>query len=254
MVHGFHYEFFRILFALFFGFCFSFLTFTWSGQRLEEFWFTLLGTEILPYVNKVKKKTRRERTNCISDKQKLSIWGRQSTFAGSPSVLLATRRNNRARSETRSATSYGFGSGIDRFAVIQSQPTSPMQERPVSWYVRDIDIGDGAGSKIVGPESSSNRPEPDMFGHRPMRRRSRHDCHFMTGSHVPIGKGSCFIVLKSQVVVLFLWKFCFLIFSLNFCWTGPLVVVVVALFCLNKKVTQFLLSHRSAASFRTFFL
>ena len=117
----------------------------------------------------------------ISEKQKLSVWGRQSTFAGSPSALLDSGvRNNRSRSENRT---YGFGSAVDRFSAIQSQPNSPMQEKPLAWYVRDIDIGD---SKIVGSES---RPEPEMFGHRPMRRRSRHETHFLSGCHVPVGKG-----------------------------------------------------------------
>ena len=123
----------------------------------------------------------------VSDKQKLSLWGRQSTFAGAPSALVADRRNNRTRSENRT-TSYGFGSGIDRFSHIQTSPNSPVQERPVSWYVRDIDIGD------IDPKGSGSdpaKPEPDMFGHRPMRRRSRHECHFQTGCHVPVGKEMC---------------------------------------------------------------
>ena len=129
--------------------------------------------------------TSNTKKNKISEKQKLSVWGRQSTFAGSPSALLVVSgvRNNRSRSENRT---YGFGSAVDRFSAIQSQPNSPMQEKPLAWYVRDIDIGD---SKTVGSESGS-RPEPEMFGHRPMRRRSRHETHFLSGCHVPVGKGS----------------------------------------------------------------
>ena len=105
------------------------------------------------------------------------MWGRQSTFAGSPSIFKSENRKNRARSESRT---YGFGSGLDRFSVIHSQPTSPMVEKPLSWFVKDIDIGDGG--------ESGQKTEPEMFGHRPMRRRSRHECHFVSGSHVPVGK------------------------------------------------------------------
>ena len=127
----------------------------------------------------------------LSEPQKLSVWGRQSTFAGSSG--LNNNRNSRARSENRSGTSssYGFGSGTERFSFIQSQPNSPMQER-LAWFVKDIDIGDA--KNLAPPETKSGPPEmvsgpPEMFGHRPLRRRSRHDCHFQTGSHVPVGKG-----------------------------------------------------------------
>jgi len=130
-------------------------------------------------------------TKLFADTLKLSVWGRQSTFAGSPSIFQTENRKHRARSETRT---YGFGSGLDRFSVIHSQPTSPMVEKPLSWFIKDIDIGDG---------QMRQNTEPDMFGHRPMRRRSRHECHFISGSHVPVGKASQFHNLTQAFLFMF---------------------------------------------------
>ena len=103
----------------------------------------------------------------------------------------------------RPNSSYGFGSRIDRFTAIQSTPSSPMVENsPLKWFIRDIDIGDNSkgtagatsGARPVTqrpgfkPEQQSSTEQPNMFGHRIVRTRSRHDCHFATGASVPMGK------------------------------------------------------------------
>jgi hypothetical protein len=55
-----------------------------------------------------------------------------------------------------------------------------MAEKPLAWFVKDIEIGDD--------EESRQNMSPEMFGHRPIRRRNRHECHFVSGSVVPMGK------------------------------------------------------------------
>ncbi|XP_040574676.1 uncharacterized protein [Lepeophtheirus salmonis] len=75
----------------------------------------------------------------------------------------------RANSETR-----------DAFTHVQSQPSSPMQESsPLYWLIRDIDIGD---------KKSQSSGVPAAIPMRLPRTRSRHDCHFITGSTVPMGE------------------------------------------------------------------
>ena len=75
-----------------------------------------------------------------------------------------------------------------------------VETNPLKWFIRDIDIGDsgkssatsaGTGTgKSVGKSGNGNKetPKVEMFGHRPIRTRSRHECHFATGSSVPMGK------------------------------------------------------------------
>ena len=119
---------------------------------------------------------------------------------------MRNRAQNRSFSRPATAQgSYGFGSRVDRFTAIQSTPSSPMVEtNPLKWFVREIDIGDSGAKKppaaITGKNSgnsgnsgktdskTSNSEKPEMFGYRPMRTRSRHECHFATGSSVPMGK------------------------------------------------------------------
>ena len=123
---------------------------------------------------------------------------------------MRNRAQNRSFSRPATAQgSYGFGSRVDRFTAIQSTPSSPMVEtNPLKWFVREIDIGDSGAKKppITGKPNSensrnsssgktgggtakmSNSEKVEMFGYRPMRTRSRHECHFATGSSVPMGK------------------------------------------------------------------
>ena len=127
---------------------------------------------------KFRSRIRINLSNAFPDeRKKLSLWGRQSSYLGGPSVV-SVRKSAASRARSADArTSFGFGSGTSRFTVIQSQPASPMVEQmPLFWCVRDIDIGD------------KPKPSNEMFGHRPMRTRSRHDCHFTPGSSVPFGK------------------------------------------------------------------
>ena len=77
-----------------------------------------------------------------------------------------------------------------------------VENSPLKWFIRDIDIGDnskGTSGAISGarpatqrpgfkPEQQSSAEQPNMFGHRIVRTRSRHDCHFATGASVPMGK------------------------------------------------------------------
>ena len=124
----------------------------------------------------------------ISEKRH-KIWTRQSTFAGGPTVV---RKDSSGPGKIRPNSSYGFGSRIDRFTAIQSTPTSPMVEtNPLKWFVKEIDISDSAKNPTPNKKSSSNQ-RTEMFGHRPIRTRSRHDCHFSTGSSVPMGNLSPF--------------------------------------------------------------
>lgn len=132
------------------------------------------------------------------------LWARQSTFAGGPTVVRNRHKTagSSGGSNNRPATatgSYGFGSRVDRFTAIQSTPSSPMVEtNPLKWFIRDIDIGDSGKSsssagKSVGKSGggTGNKeipPKVEMFGYRPIRTRSRHECHFATGSSVPMGK------------------------------------------------------------------
>ena len=130
------------------------------------------------------------------------LWARQSTFAGGPTVVRNRHKPSGTGNNNRPATatgSYGFGSRVDRFTAIQSTPSSPMVEtNPLKWFIRDIDIGDSGKSsssagKSVGKSGggTGNKeipPRVEMFGHRPIRTRSRHECHFATGSSVPMGK------------------------------------------------------------------
>lgn len=98
-------------------------------------------------------------------------------------------RNRSATRALAASGSYGFGSRVDRFTAIQSSPSSPMVESsPLKWFIRDIDIGDSG--KVAQSSDPPPRPgrELEMFGHRPIRTRSRHDCHFSTGSSVPMGR------------------------------------------------------------------
>ena len=113
----------------------------------------------------------------VSDeRKKLTLWGRQSTYVGGPSVVnsrkYSTTNSNRARSAD--ARCFGFGSGTSRFTIIQSSPASPMADNSsMFWYYKDIDI-DG------GKSGDSRKIIP---------KRSRHDCHFPPGSTtVPLGK------------------------------------------------------------------
>ena len=67
-----------------------------------------------------------------------------------------------------------------------------VETNPLKWFVKEIDISDSAGKNNLTPsntskKSSSNQRTTEMFGHRPIRTRSRHDCHFSTGSSVPMG-------------------------------------------------------------------
>ena len=73
-----------------------------------------------------------------------------------------------------------------------------VETNPLKWFIRDIDIGDSGKSsssagKSVGKSGGGTGnmeipPRVEMFGHRPIRTRSRHECHFATGSSVPMGK------------------------------------------------------------------
>mgnify|MGYP001462233775 FL=1 len=68
-----------------------------------------------------------------------------------------------------------------------------VETNPLKWFVKEIDISDSAGKNTnptpsnTSKKSSSNPRTTEMFGHRPIRTRSRHDCHFSTGSSVPMG-------------------------------------------------------------------
>ena len=76
-----------------------------------------------------------------------------------------------------------------------------VETNPLKWFIRDIDIGDSGGKssaaaarKSVGKSGGNKEtPKVEMFGHRPIRTRSRHECHFATGSSVPMGKKKCSI-------------------------------------------------------------
>ena len=109
------------------------------------------------------------------DRKKLTLWGRQSTYVGGPSVVNARKSTiNNSRARSADARCFGFGSGTSRFTIIQSSPASPMVDKAsMFWYLKDIDI-EGGGS---GANSSKN-----------VRKRSRHDCHFPPGTCVPLGK------------------------------------------------------------------
>ena len=79
-----------------------------------------------------------------------------------------------------------------------------VETNPLKWFIREIDIGDSGvkgspgGAKVPpagsgfqpggGQRSSQAADKPNMFGHRIVRTRSRHDCHFATGASVPMGK------------------------------------------------------------------
>ena len=118
----------------------------------------------------------------ISDEQKkLSLWSRPSTYVGGPSVVTNRHKSsntNTNRARSADARCFGFGSGISRFTVIQSSPASPMIEQaPLFWYCKDIDITDGGGGNNNKTETSHT-----------LRKRSRHDCHFAPGTSIPLGK------------------------------------------------------------------
>ena len=102
----------------------------------------------------------------ISDeRKKLTLWTRQSTYVGGPSVVNARKysTSNNSRARSADARCFGFGSGTSRFTIIQSSPASPMVENSsMFWYYKDIDI-DG------GKSGDSCKVVP---------KRSRHDCHF----------------------------------------------------------------------------
>ena len=114
----------------------------------------------------------------ISDeKTKLSLWSRPSTYVGGPSVVTYRKSSNTSTNRARSADArcFGFGSGISRFTVIQSSPASPMVEQsPLFWYCKDIDIDGGGSNKTENSHT--------------LRKRSRHDCHFAPGTSIPLGK------------------------------------------------------------------
>lgn len=148
---------------------------------------------------KIRQKKTLQISSSIAEKRH-KIWARQSTFAGGPTVV---RGRQGTQSRPRPNSNYGFGSRIDRFTAIQSTPSSPMVENsPLKWFVRDIDIGDNAGSQ-----------RPEMFGHRPIRTRSRHECHFSTGSSVPMGN------LVSSLLLIFF--FCMVEFLYFFVLGAP---------------------------------
>merc|ERR1712223_2346579 len=73
-----------------------------------------------------------------------------------------------------------------------------VETNPLKWFIRDIDIGDSGKSssspgKTVGKSGGGTgnmeiSPKVEMFGYRPIRTRSRHECHFATGSSVPMGE------------------------------------------------------------------
>ena len=145
----------------------------------------------------------------------MTLWGRSGAYEGGPTVMKgrpAPVRDPRARSAEghrgageslpppapggaggggqRGQTNFGFGSGTSRFTVIQSSPASPMVDNlPMFWTVKDIDIGDGGSSASAGKAAfSSDGAGSELFGHKPFGRiRSRHDCHFAPGSYV-LGK------------------------------------------------------------------
>ena len=143
-------------------------------------------------------------------RKKMTLWGRTAAYEGGPSVCAnKTKSGQQAGNEPRDprarsaeggssrGPNFGFGSGTSRFTVIQSSPASPMVDNmPMFWTVRDIDIGDGGGggggggngSSSAGKASSAAASKAEMFGHKPFARvRSRHDCHFAPGSYV-LGK------------------------------------------------------------------
>ena len=97
-----------------------------------------------------------------------------------PPPRAASRAASRARSETRTMN--------------RSQPTTPMTDRlPMSWFVRDIDIGDRGGTGGNG----------DLY-----RPRSRHDCHFALGSPLVIaGPTGNFVLLRGFLFPLSLSRF-----------------------------------------------
>ena len=65
-----------------------------------------------------------------------------------------------------------------------------VETNPLKWFVKDIDIGDSGAKSGSGQKENTNPStnKVEMFGHRPIRTRSRHECHFATGSSVPMGK------------------------------------------------------------------
>ena len=76
-----------------------------------------------------------------------------------------------------------------------------VETSPLKWFVREIDISDGRSAVPSAVASAAKSAVPSavasaaksavagqMFGHRQLRTRSRYDCHFSTGSSVPMGK------------------------------------------------------------------
>ena len=128
----------------------------------------------------------------ISDeRKKMTLWGRQSTYVGGPSVvnsrkLSSTNNTNNSRARSADARCFGFGSGTNRFTIIQSSPASPMVDNTsMFWYYKDIDI-DG------GKSGDSCKVIP---------KRSRHDCHFPPGSTtVPLGKNKSMLASSNRFV------------------------------------------------------
>ena len=122
-----------------------------------------------------------------------------------------------------------------------------VETNPLKWFIRDIDIGDsgkkgGPGSRPEprpaaqrsglqsGGQEGSNPPpststtfqdKPNMFGHRIVRTRSRHDCHFATGASVPMGKQTL-LLLHSGIFHLNSFLFFYHFFGI-FCSTSIFV-------------------------------
>ena len=82
-----------------------------------------------------------------------------------------------------------------------------VETNPLKWFVKEIDISDSAKNPTPNKKSSSNQ-RTEMFGHRPIRTRSRHDCHFSTGSSVPMGNLSPFL---KRLTFFIIWSFFYIL-------------------------------------------
>ena len=151
----------------------------------------------------------------ISDeRKKLTLWTRQSTYVGGPSVVHSRKHSttNNSRARSADARCFGFGSGTSRFTIIQSSPASPMADNAsMFWYYKDIDIEGGKSG-----DSGKIIPK-----------RSRHDCHFPPGSTtVPLGKNKSLLSSSEKVLCIFTSPFYSPLYCIEFDDTQLNVLII----------------------------